>query len=142
MTDEKKNLPIHIREPDRARPPGKAGEPIISKFVDISSELSSVIGSNCSATVAEPADSFRVCIDLNTDGASAEVENGLIHVHRLPNAEGGGDLVSRAFTVPDDLERSLIDVNVDGRSLVITLPRTAETTRIVRQLERAGGTST
>lgn len=135
--------PVHIRAEERARPPGKAGEAIVSRFEDIAHELSRAMAGVDTSTSAVPfpvrveqlEQSFQVSVDMGAPHATVEIGNGLIHVRDLPGKDGGQSF-SRSFVVPDDLERSLVQADVKGGSLRITLPRTPETTRSVRQLER------
>ncbi len=130
-----KDTPVHIRSPERARPPGKAGEAIISRFEDIAAELSRAMAMKQTPKVEvnEPEHSFEVRITLGVQGLTAQVENGLVHVNGLPDPDGGQ--TSRTFTVPDDFERSLVDVKVENDTLIVVLPRTPETTRVVRHLQ-------
>jgi hypothetical protein len=86
--------------------------------------------------VSEAGQSFEVRIKMGASHANAEVDNGLIHVRGIPSGARDDETTThRAFDVPGDLERSLVKVQVEEGDLVVTIPRTAETTRVVRQLE-------
>ncbi|MBU2532384.1 MAG: Hsp20/alpha crystallin family protein [Alphaproteobacteria bacterium] len=128
--------PVHIRKPDRARPPGTAGEVIATRFENIAAELAKAQGAQDGqpyhVDISEPGQSYEVRIAIDADAAKVEVGDGLINVQGLMGPDGE---TKRSFTVPGDLEADLVETRIDNGSLVIVLPRTAETMRAVRQLE-------
>lgn len=142
-----KERPVHIRDPDRARPPGHAGEAIVSDFRDMALELSRLSSAEaarsdggsrraCAVDVSETAYGYRIVLRTGARDLAVDVADGLFHVHGLKDASEGGAAVSRSFTVPGDLEMDLVKFTVSNEGdLDILLPRTAETTRAVRQLE-------
>lgn len=132
------NRPVHISNPGRARPPSTEGETIVSRFEDIGQVLEAARkGDSVDVRVDETERTFEVRANLGGGSPAARVDNGLIHVENLD--AGDGDTTRRSFTVPDDLEADLVTAQCEGATLIVTLPRTNETTRIVRHIQGTEG---
>ncbi len=128
------NRPVHVSKPDRARPPGAEGETIVSRFEDIAQVLEAARkGDSADVRVEETERNFEVRANLGGGSPVARIGDGVIHIENLD--AGNGDTTRRSFTVPDDLEADLVTAKCEGATLIVTLPRTNETTRIVRHIQ-------